>query len=65
MDVNKPKEYSDELRQVLERAASGEAGEPPVLSAAFDEHPELVQTFGGIPARAIDQLREKGNRRDA
>jgi hypothetical protein len=48
MEVSKRKEYSAELKATMERASKGDATVMPALSAAFAEHPELVEVFGDM-----------------
>lgn len=56
MIAEKTKVYPAELKLTLERAARGEAGALPALSAAFDAHPELVAVFGDMAGHAESAL---------
>ena len=46
--IGKRKEYPVELKQLLERASTGDASAMPPLSAEFDSHPELVEMLGDL-----------------
>jgi hypothetical protein len=45
-------EYPEELQGLLQRAAQGDEGSVPALSAALDLYPELAARFGDLVAHA-------------
>src|SRR5437879_4171123 len=54
--VARTKTYPPELKQLLEKAMSGDITVAPALAKAFDQNPELVAAFGDLAAHAEQAL---------